>query len=81
MAPVSSPIPSILRRVFFDLGASSDEFSDQWKNLSDVFSIHFILGGDVVARALAQVVGTGLIPVTFSFGWSLRRTQDTMVSC
>ncbi|KAI2742526.1 hypothetical protein DTO013E5_3546 [Penicillium roqueforti] len=36
---------------------------------SDVFSVLLILGGDIVARALAQLAGSGLTPVTFSFGW------------
>ncbi|XP_044721200.1 uncharacterized protein HRG_06197 [Hirsutella rhossiliensis] len=35
----------------------------------DVFSVLLILGGDVVATALAQLAGSGLAPATFSFGW------------
>ncbi|KAK9427262.1 hypothetical protein V1505DRAFT_53790 [Lipomyces doorenjongii] len=61
-------ISHILAREF-NLGASSIEFSDQWKNPSDVFSVLLILGGDVVARALAQIAGSTVTPVAFSFGW------------
>ncbi|CAG9954297.1 unnamed protein product [Clonostachys rosea f. rosea IK726] len=53
----------------FDPSLPSGEFFQQWINPSDVFSVLLILGGDVVGRALAQVAGTGLTPVTFSFGW------------
>ncbi|KAJ6014884.1 hypothetical protein N7540_009475 [Penicillium herquei] len=47
----------------------SHEFSGQWKNPSDVFSVLLILGGDVINRALAQLAGSGICPVAFSFGW------------
>merc|ERR1712093_866825 len=43
--------------------------SDQWENPSDVFSVLLILGGDVVERALAQLAGSPVTPVAFSFGW------------
>ncbi|KAJ5593841.1 uncharacterized protein N7459_000049 [Penicillium hispanicum] len=53
----------------FHSGQTSQEFLAQWKNPSDVFSVLLILGGDVINRALAQLAGTGICPVTFSFGW------------
>ncbi|KAK8920150.1 hypothetical protein VCV18_008985 [Metarhizium anisopliae] len=53
MPPV---ILDLIRRTF-DPGPSSSEFRSQWKNPGDVFSVLLILGGDVVARALAQLVG------------------------
>ncbi|EDU42064.1 hypothetical protein PtrSN002B_003841 [Pyrenophora tritici-repentis] len=62
-------LPAHLVRRVLDFGASSQEFSAQWKNPSDVFSVLLILGGDVVARALAQLAGSGITPVAFSFGW------------
>ncbi|KAH0591661.1 hypothetical protein MHUMG1_10602 [Metarhizium humberi] len=65
MPPV---ILDLIRRTF-DPGQSSGEFRSQWSNPSDVFSVLLILGGDVVARALAQLVGSRLTPVAFSFGW------------
>ncbi|CEJ90866.1 hypothetical protein VHEMI06619 [[Torrubiella] hemipterigena] len=45
------------------------EFYSQLVNPGDVFSVLLLLGGDVVAVALAQLAGSGLAPVTFSFGW------------
>ena len=49
---------------------SSNEFSTQWTHPADVFSVLLLLGGDVVARALAQLVGGWITPVAFSFGRS-----------
>ncbi|KAK3177384.1 hypothetical protein K4F52_009822 [Lecanicillium sp. MT-2017a] len=49
-------IVDLLRRTF-DPGQSSSEFLTQWKHPGDIFSVLLILGGDVVARALAQLVG------------------------
>ena len=52
---------------------TAHEFATQWSNPSDVFSVLLILGGDVINRALAQLSGTGICPVAFSFGeWSSR---------
>ncbi|OQN96510.1 hypothetical protein B0A48_17083 [Cryoendolithus antarcticus] len=65
MPPVLVDLP----RRDFDPGDQSREFWVQWKNPGDVFSVLLILGGDVVARALAQLVGSGITPVAFSFGW------------
>lgn len=44
---------------------------DQWTKPRDIFSILLILGGDIVQRALAQLVGSTIFftPVAFSFGW------------
>lgn len=44
-------------------------YQSQWTNPKDVFSVLLLLGGDVVNRALAQLAGTCLTPVAFSFGW------------
>ncbi|KAI1102938.1 hypothetical protein F4804DRAFT_248944 [Jackrogersella minutella] len=63
-----APMLHLVRRAF-DPGFPSVEFSDQFSNPTDVFSVLLILGGDVVARALAQLVGTRVTPVAFSFGW------------
>ncbi|UNI18549.1 hypothetical protein JDV02_004812 [Purpureocillium takamizusanense] len=65
MAPRLPPLWS--RETFSD--ASSGEFAAQWSNPGDVFSILLLLGGDVINQALAQLAGSGLAPVTFSFGW------------
>lgn len=52
----------------------------QWQNPADILSLLLIIGGDVVQRAIAQLVGVyiqpcpngpklHLTPVAFSFGW------------
>ncbi|KAJ5698329.1 hypothetical protein N7462_000334 [Penicillium macrosclerotiorum] len=63
--PLLSPLP----RRTFDAAQASDEFSKQWANPGDIFSVLLLLGGDVVNRALAQLAGTRVSPVAFSFGW------------
>jgi hypothetical protein len=45
-----------------------NEFRYQWVRPGDVFSVLLILGGDVIARALAQLVGGVFTAITFSFG-------------
>ena len=52
----------------FDLREPFGVFRTQWEVPSDVFSVLLLLGGDVVARALAQLSGGWLTPVTFSYG-------------
>jgi hypothetical protein len=52
----------------FDPGVPSHEFSNQWTTPGDVFSVLLLVGGDVVGRALAQLVGPRITPVAFSFG-------------
>ena len=51
-------------------GRTSVEFFDQWHDPAEVFSVLLILGADVVARALAQLSGSLVTPVAFSFGSS-----------
>ncbi len=62
------PVLSSLIPRNFNPGEPSSEFWSQWKNPGDVFSVLLLLGGDVVARALAQLSGSSLTPVAFSFG-------------
>ena len=77
MAPV---IDEFIRRNF-QPGHPSQEFWSQWKNPGDVFSVLLILGGDVVGRALAQVTGSPITPVAFSFGtFSLKKLYDVIVA-
>ncbi|KAK5378695.1 hypothetical protein LTR11_004390 [Exophiala xenobiotica] len=64
-----APLSLGLFRRSFDPGLPSGEFWTQWKNPGDVFSVLLILGGDVILRALAQLSGSGITPVAFSFGW------------
>ncbi|RYP25809.1 hypothetical protein DL767_008268 [Monosporascus sp. MG133] len=44
-------------------------FRQQWTGATDVFTVLFILGGDVVQLALAAVAGDVIVPLAFSFGW------------
>lgn len=55
-------LPPLLARTW-NTGRTSMEFSDQWHNPTDVFSVLLILGGDVVVRALAQLSGSPVTPV------------------
>jgi hypothetical protein len=41
---------------------------NRWAQPTDVFSVLLILGGDIVNKALAQLAGGVITPVTFSFG-------------
>jgi hypothetical protein len=53
----------------FDADVPATWFRDEWKSPSNyAFTILLLLGGDVVARALAQLAGGRLTPVAFSFG-------------
>ncbi|OJJ08384.1 hypothetical protein ASPVEDRAFT_47531 [Aspergillus versicolor CBS 583.65] len=54
----------------FDPGAPAASFRDEWSTPSNyAFTILLLIGGDLVNRALAQLVGGWLTPVAFSFGW------------
>lgn len=66
MAPFFSTL--LPRGAAFDPSVPVGEFRDQWATSADVFSVLLILGGDVVARAIAQLAGSGVAPVAFSFG-------------
>ncbi|SPO00289.1 uncharacterized protein DNG_03134 [Cephalotrichum gorgonifer] len=74
MAPAI--LPAIRRH--FDPGVPSGDFSSQWEYPTDVFSVLLILGGDVVGRALAQLVGSRVTPVAFSFGWVAYAVQTVL---
>jgi hypothetical protein len=47
---------------------SSTPSQNRWSRPADVFSVLLILGGDIVNKALAQLTGDAITPVTFSFG-------------
>lgn len=66
MAPFLSML--LPRGATFDPSVPVEEFRAQWVTPADVFSVLLILGGDVVARAIAQLAGSGIAPVAFSFG-------------
>ncbi|KAH6641068.1 hypothetical protein F5144DRAFT_484354 [Chaetomium tenue] len=65
---IMAPMLPFVRRAF-NTGLPPSEFTNQWKHPKDAFVVLMILGGDIVARALAQLVGSCLTPVAFSFGW------------
>ena len=49
---------------------SSPEVRAQWTNPNNILDLLLLVGGDVVAGALAQLSGSNwLTPVPFSFGW------------
>ncbi|GKU08278.1 hypothetical protein FLAG1_11084 [Fusarium langsethiae] len=48
--------------------STSHQLATQWVNPSDVSTILFVLGGDVVQKAYSQATGTIYVPVCFSFG-------------
>ena len=53
----------------FDLHGPAAAFREQWASPTNyAFTILLLLGGDVVARALAQLAGGRIVPVAFSFG-------------
>ncbi|KAG7152975.1 hypothetical protein HYQ46_002188 [Verticillium longisporum] len=49
---------------------SAEALRQQWRQPSDVLSVLLLLGGEVVNKALGQLAGGRLTPVTFSFGWA-----------
>lgn len=76
MAPLLSPVnflSSIYHPIHEHLAARSLnsvlELERQWINPSDILSLLLLCGPDVLRLALAQLVGQGLTPVAFSFGW------------
>jgi hypothetical protein len=48
--------------------STSHQLATQWVNPSDVSTILFVLGGDVVQKAYSQATGKVYVPVCFSFG-------------
>ncbi|KAI2785534.1 hypothetical protein F4815DRAFT_490608 [Daldinia loculata] len=52
----------LFTRRAFDPSAPSSDFTSQFTNPTDIFSVLLLLGGDVL-------VGSRITPVAFSFGW------------
>lgn len=70
MAPVSTDMAThILSARAFNATSSVSQLRQTWVNPTGTISVLLILGGDVVQKALAQLVGGRLTPVSFSFGW------------
>ncbi|KAJ2995312.1 hypothetical protein NUW58_g1309 [Xylaria curta] len=62
------------------MSASAEALRTQWSNPADILSILLLIGGDIVQKAIAQLVGhevrlpgtrtyLSIAPVAFSFGW------------
>jgi hypothetical protein len=63
------------------MSITKEELRTQWINPGDILSLLLLVGGDIVQKAIAQLVGwrlrpyrgcqydIGLTPVAFSFGW------------
>ena len=63
------------------MASTTDEIRGQWANPSDILSLLLLIGGDIVQKATAQLVGykiripgqtsagLSIAPVAFSFGW------------
>lgn len=63
------------------MGSTADELRLQWVNPGDILSLLLLIGGDIVQKAIAQLVGyriripgtegvsLSIAPVAFSFGW------------
>lgn len=61
---------------------TTEEFRGQWANPSDILSLLLLIGGDIVQKAIAQLVGyrvrlpgqrgpgIPITPIAFSFGWA-----------
>ncbi|KAL4976414.1 hypothetical protein BDW66DRAFT_134926 [Aspergillus desertorum] len=63
------PLQNLASRAF-DPGSTADSFREEWSNPSNyAFTILLLIGGDLIHRALAQLVGGAIAPVAFSFGW------------
>ncbi|KAF5241795.1 hypothetical protein FANTH_9011 [Fusarium anthophilum] len=60
-------ITTTLRSITIDM-STSNNLASQWVNPSDVSTILFVLGGDVVQKAYSQATGKIYVPVCFSFG-------------
>ncbi|KAF6804036.1 hypothetical protein CSOJ01_10488 [Colletotrichum sojae] len=50
------------------MSSTEEELAGQWMNPSDVSTILFVLGGDIVQKAFTQGSGKFYVPVCFSFG-------------
>lgn len=68
------------RHSMTDGGVAWDRIVSQWSNPGDIFSLLLLVGGDVVQKAIARLVGLRIpipwsggtliiTPVAFSFGW------------
>ncbi|KAI0137494.1 hypothetical protein BJ170DRAFT_606089 [Xylariales sp. AK1849] len=64
------------------MNSTARQLRDQWANPGDILSLLLLIGGDIVQKAIAQLVGhkirlpgerspgLPITPVAFSFGWA-----------
>ena len=66
------------RAILHSITDVDSEIRSQWSNPGDIFSLLLLIGGDIIQKALGQLVGSRLsianvdillTPVAFSFGW------------
>lgn len=48
--------------------AAKDQLRRQWLQPTGIMAVLLLVGGDIVNKALGQLAGSVLTPVTFSFG-------------
>lgn len=51
------------------LDQAASEFVTQFRNPASILDVLLIIGGDIVQKAIAQLSGGFITPVSFSFGW------------
>src|SRR5271169_122998 len=74
---------SLINRSILNPSDPDSQMRTQWTNPGDIFTLLLLIGGDIVQKALAQLVGVRislskkgdgfgipLTPVAFSFGWA-----------
>jgi hypothetical protein len=44
--------------------------SEQWVSPSEILAVLLLIGGNIIQMALAQLSGSRIVPVAFSFGWA-----------
>jgi hypothetical protein len=50
-------------------GEASELFRSQFTNPAEVLSVLLIIGGEIIQKAIAQLVGEAVTPAVLSFGW------------
>jgi len=48
----------------------SATLSQQWHSPTDILAVLLLIGGNIIHMALAQLSGSYIVPVAFSFGWA-----------
>lgn len=82
----------VVSRAGPDMPAPREELQEQWANPSDILSLLLLVGGDVVQKAIAQMVGpqiklrgvqrsVSVVPVAFSFGWVAYGFSNLLAAC